>query len=87
MVERHPRQFDLVKAAFWLVATIMAIYALTLLAALTGCFLNEAHAACAEGRLTELLATLLATAVAFAGGLMRQAPPAPPPPPNPPEED
>ena len=87
MVAPHPRQFDLVKAAFWLVATIMAIYALTLLAGLLGCFLTELPAPCNEGRLTELLATLLATAVAFAGGLMRQAPPAPPPPPNPPEED
>lgn len=64
--------FDLVRAAFWLVAAIMAIYAVALLTALVGCFLNAEYAACGEGRLSELLATLLATAVAFAGGVMRK---------------
>lgn len=69
--------FDMVRAAFWLVASIMAIYAIGLMVGLIGCFINPAVTGCTEGRLSELLATLLATAVAFAGGVMR-GPPGPP---------
>jgi hypothetical protein len=73
--ERPPREpFDLIRASFWLVAGIMAVYALDLLIGLLVCgYINATHGpgTCSGEKLGELLATLLATAVAFAGGLMR----------------
>lgn len=73
MDDKPPRHFDLVRAAFWLVAGIMGAYALLLLVGVVACSYRDLWMgrACDGTKLSELLATLLATAVAFAGGLMR----------------
>jgi len=61
------------RAAFWLVAGIMGAYAFLLLVGVIACSYRDFFLgrACEGTKLSELLATLLATAVAFAGGLMR----------------
>jgi len=75
MDEKPPREpFDLARACFFLVAGIMGTYALMILIGLLGCVwknMTSTELVCQGEKLTELLATLLATAVAFAGGLMR----------------
>lgn len=70
-MDERPR-FDLVAAAFWLVAGVMGVYALVLLFGVVVCAVGHLWLGqtCEGSKLTELLATLLATAVAFAGGLM-----------------
>lgn len=64
--------FDLAKASFFLVAGIMGSYAAILIFTLIACTVQQPIQTCdPSGRIGELLSTLLATAVAFAGGLMR----------------
>jgi hypothetical protein len=80
MADRPP--FDVIKFACYLVAGIMAIYAIDLLVGLFMCaYLNAvrstAELSCQGERIGELLSTLLATVVAFASGLLRTPPPPP----------
>jgi hypothetical protein len=71
--------FDIVKACFYLVAFVFAIYSLAILMSLVLCAWNfgaitEAHLRCfKEGGLVDALSTLLASALAFAAG--RVSPP------------
>lgn len=75
--ERTP--FDIVRASFYLVAFVFAVYALLILVALGICAWNvallikERHECIKEGGLLEALSTLLASALAFAAG--RSVPP------------
>lgn len=70
-MRRQP--FDVQRAAFFLVAGVMAAYALLLLLGVLSCAWRDVWMGrvCEGTKLSELLATLLATAIAFAGGLMR----------------
>jgi hypothetical protein len=65
--------FDVIRATFYLVAGVFAVYALMLMMALLMCMYSGQHPLTAgscfqEGRLTEALGTLLASALAFAAG-------------------
>jgi hypothetical protein len=94
MSERPPRPpFDTVRAAFILVAFVIVIYAIVVLIGFGVCVYHHdelvaGHFKCdAENRLVDLLSAALASALAFAGGLMRgpganrsdDQPPPPPP--------
>ena len=92
MSERPP--FDAIRAAFWLVASVIAVHSLVVLAGVGLCVYYGAsiiagHFKCdADDRLTGLLAEALAAALAFGGGFLRggSPPPPSPPPEKPPEK-
>ncbi len=83
MPERPP--FDVVRAAFYLVAFVLGVHSVVILAAVVICAINidvvvAGHWKCdADGHLFELLGAMLSAALAFAGGMMRGPPPPPPP--------
>ena len=78
MSEKPP--FDTVRAAFFLVAGVIAVQCLVLLAALVHCWLHFEDAVrlkvgCdMQGRLSDLMSAALAAALAFAGGFSRPKP-------------
>jgi cytochrome c oxidase assembly factor CtaG len=86
MSDRPP--FDVVRAAFYLVAFILVAHIVVVLIAVGICAFNaqaivEGRWKCdADGHLFELLGAALSAALAFAGGLMRGSGPPPPPPPK-----
>lgn len=70
------KPFDIVRASFYLVAAVFAVYAITILATLGMCAWNL-EAMVAAGRdcfkergMVDALSTLLASALAFAAGRM-----------------
>lgn len=73
--------FDPVKAAFYLVAFILAAHVVVVLMAVGVCVLHSADIVAgnfkcdSDGHLFELLGAALSAALAFAGGLMRGGPP------------
>jgi hypothetical protein len=84
MNDRPP--FDVVRAAFYLVAFVLVIHCLVVLIGVGLCAWNsrdivEGKFKCdSDGHLFELLGSALSAALAFAGGLMRGSGPPPPPP-------
>lgn len=81
--------FDVVRAAFFLVAFVLGIQCLVVLIGVGWCAWHardvlDVHGTfkCdADGHLFELLGSALSAALAFAGGMMRgSGPPSPPPP-------
>lgn len=77
--EKPKPPFDIIRACFYLVAFVFAVYSLVVVISVVLCAwhiqeLNEAHLRCfKEGGLIEALSTMLASALAFAAG--RVAPP------------
>jgi hypothetical protein len=69
--------FDTVRAAFYLVAGVITVYALVVLLGVTACLwhldiiLTTDYKCDAENKLADLLNAALAAALAFAGGMMR----------------
>lgn len=86
MDERPP--FDTVRASFFLVAGVIALYGIVVLLGVTMCVLwgaeiMEGRAKCdSANRLSDLLGAALAAALAFAGGLNRPPPGGTKPPPG-----
>jgi hypothetical protein len=73
--------FDVVRAAFYLVAFVLAAHVVVVLIGVGACIfrLSEPGYKCdADGHLFELLGGALSAALAFAGGMMRGGPPPPP---------
>ena len=73
--------FDVVRAAFMLVALVLVAHILVVLIGVGACIvrLSEPGYKCdADGHLFELLGAALSAALAFAGGMMRGGPPPPP---------
>lgn len=74
--------FDAVRASFLLVAAVIAVHCLIALAGAGVCawrLLSETTTTCdASGKLGDLLAGVLAAALAFSGGFQRRPPPGPP---------
>jgi len=72
--------FDTVKAAFYLVAGVIAVQCVVILVALVHCWMHFEEAiqlkvGCdMQGRLSDLMSAALAAAIAFAGGFSRQKP-------------
>lgn len=83
MSERPP--FDTTRAAFFLVAFVVVVYALVVLIGFGVCVWHAADIVAgnfkcdSDNRLVDLLGAALAAALAFAGGMMRGGPPPPPP--------
>jgi hypothetical protein len=81
-----PPPFDVVRAAFFLVAAVLGVQCLVVIAAIAVCiwFSDEivrGNFKCdSDGHLFELLGSALSAALAFAAGLMRGGPPSNPPP-------
>lgn len=78
--EPEKPSFDIIRASFYLVAFVFAVYAALIFVALGFCALNldallkaGIRACIKEGGLMEALSTLLASALAFAAG--RSVPP------------
>ena len=78
--------FDTVRASFYLVAGVIAVYAVVVLSGVAACLwhaeiiLRTAEYKCdEENRFIDLLNAALAAALAFAGGMMRGGPPSNPP--------
>jgi len=82
-VDRPPEKppFDTVRAAFYLVAGVIAVYCLIVLMAMVHCWIMYHHdqarglvdGTCDQkGRFFDLLGAALAAALAFAGGMMRK---------------
>ncbi len=73
MAERPP--FDPVRAAFYLVASVIGVHAIVVLLGAVQCFMSNTLGTCdATGRLGDLLAGALAAVLAFVGGFMRKPP-------------
>jgi hypothetical protein len=74
--EKQP--FDTVRAAFYLVAGVIAVQCVVILVALAHCWLHYEEAAhlklgCdMQGKLSDLMSAALAAALAFAGGFSRK---------------
>lgn len=87
------RQFNIVRACFWLVAFVIGAHVVAVLTAEMACLyyveaIIEGKAKCdVDGRLTEVLAGALAAALAFAGGHIAAAPKKPDNEPNPDDPD
>jgi hypothetical protein len=66
--------FDTVRAAFFLVAGVIAVHCTVILVGVVFCALQTEGARCGElrGMLGELLTAALAAALAFAGGNSRK---------------
>ncbi len=83
MSNRPP--FDVVRAAFFLVAFVLVAHVVVVLIAVAVCAWHSAEIAAgnwrcdSEGHLFELLGAALSAALAFAGGMMRGGPPSNPP--------
>jgi hypothetical protein len=83
MSDRPP--FDPVRAAFFLVAFVLAAHVVVVLAAVGVCIWHSADIVAgnfkcdSDGHLFELLGAALSAALAFAGGMMRGGPPSKPP--------
>jgi hypothetical protein len=79
VVEKPP--FDPVKAAFYLVAAVIAVHCVIVILGAALCFYEVVSIHKSEcdtkGRLGDLLAGALAAAIAFGGGFLRK-PPDPP---------
>lgn len=77
MSERPP--FDPVRAAFWLVAFVIGVYAAICLASVAVCVINTLsvgqYKCDSDTKIIDLLGAALAAALAFAGGMMRGGPP------------
>lgn len=75
------RQFDIVRACFWLIAFVIAAHVVAVLLAQSACLWHadaiiEGKATCnADGQLSEILAAALAAALAFASGNMSPSTP------------
>jgi hypothetical protein len=74
--------FDVVRATFFLIAGVVAVYAIVVLMGMVGCLWNaraifsSPNVYCdPQGRLTELMASALAAALAFIGGSKWSGPP------------
>jgi len=87
-------KFDLVRAGFLLVATVICTHLVIVVAIVAVCLwhfdaqiaLDPSKRCAGEGRLMEIMAAALAAAIAFAGAYMRgNGPPPPPAPPAPPK--
>lgn len=80
--------FDVVRAAFFLVAFVLVIQCLIVLLGVAWCTWNTRDIVAGsfkcdpDGHLYELLGSALSAALAFAGGMMRGGSPPPPPPPK-----
>ena len=69
------KNFDPVKASFYLVAGVIALHGLVVLLGFIGClvwFVDVQFECDKSGRLTEMLAAALAAALAFVGGFMQR---------------
>jgi hypothetical protein len=82
--------FDVVKATFFLIAGVVAVYAVVVLMGMAACLWNAERIFSSpnvycdpQGRLTELMAAALAAVLAFIGGSKWSGPPPPKPPKSP----
>ena len=86
MSDDHRPPFDVVRAAFFLVAFVLGVQCLIVLIGIGWCLWNSDKIVSGtfkcdpEGHLYELLGAALSAALAFAGGMMRGGPPPPPSP-------
>jgi len=58
--------FDMVRATFYLVASVFAIYGLAALATIAMCVMGPT--VCPDGKLSEVFVTLLTSALAYSAG-------------------
>lgn len=74
MVMAQKPPFDTTRAAFFLVAAVIAVHCLVVMYGMVFCGAHPDASRCADlrGQLNELLTAALAAALAFAGGYSRK---------------